>query len=430
MDADAISDKLMKVQGSCPNCGTVLTFMESAQLAKQNGITEDAVMCYKCHKVYTVNLTFEEMSFVEELKKESSNRDFVRSNSQKNVNQEVFQQNFDKTQQNVTVSQQVGWNTHELSEKEKDELNSLFGIFFYKQDKRTGKIRISKTKTISVLAFILMFIFFLFAMLDEMQYMPLDSQIISVVVVFIFAAVFSIILFIIGYLISYILDKRIEKQNKQAYVQNSEYDMQYQNMDKTRQNLPGNANGNDRSVNHFLTSEKNIETGDEYLTGLDGENNVIKKSFNSVQEYVYNIAFLASDKKMDEAKQLCQEAKVNFPGNDVKFDDALVVGRNSQDVDFSYEVYCPKCNTKVTEYVGYCPSCGHQYIKGDSTSKWSFETSEEYVYRIRYLAQNNKSQEAVDLSGEACEHFPDDAEKFTQALLLGQMMHSQLSDEK
>ena len=69
MDADAISDKLMKVQGSCPNCGTILTFMESAQLAKQNGITEDAVMCYKCHKVHTVNLTVEEMSFVEELKK-------------------------------------------------------------------------------------------------------------------------------------------------------------------------------------------------------------------------------------------------------------------------------------------------------------------------------------------------------------------------
>lgn len=214
MDTDAISDKLMKVQGSCPNCGTILTFRESAQLAKQNGITEDVVMCYKCHKVYTVNLTFEKMSFVEELKKESSNRDFVRSNSQKNVNQGVVQQNFDKTQQNVTVYQQNGVDIHELSEKEKDELNSLFGIFFYKQDKRTGKIRISKTKIISVLAFILMFIFFLFVMLDEMQYMPLDSQIISVVVVFIFAAVSSIILFIIGYLISYILDKRIEKQNK------------------------------------------------------------------------------------------------------------------------------------------------------------------------------------------------------------------------
>ena len=66
-DGNNFSDMLTNVRGNCPNCGTTLTFMESAQLAKNNDISEDAVMCHKCRKVYTVNITLDEMKFVKDI---------------------------------------------------------------------------------------------------------------------------------------------------------------------------------------------------------------------------------------------------------------------------------------------------------------------------------------------------------------------------
>ena len=64
-----LMNKLMKAQGFCPNCGAKLTFEDSANLAKDHGVSEDAVMCYNCHKVFTVNLAPNKMTVLGELTK-------------------------------------------------------------------------------------------------------------------------------------------------------------------------------------------------------------------------------------------------------------------------------------------------------------------------------------------------------------------------
>jgi hypothetical protein len=67
-NGDELSNKLMNSQSFCPNCGTVLTFEDSANLAKQHGVSENAIMCHNCHKVFNVILTPDKMTILDEIK--------------------------------------------------------------------------------------------------------------------------------------------------------------------------------------------------------------------------------------------------------------------------------------------------------------------------------------------------------------------------
>lgn len=155
-----------------------------------------------------------------------------------------------------------------------------------------------------------------------------------------------------------------------------------------------------------------------FLDKIFGNSNS-SKSYKSVQEYVYNIAKHSSDNNINEANKLCEEAKQQFPNDKVKFDDAFIVGKNAQDLSFPYDVSCPKCGTTIQKFVGYCPTCGHQYVKGDSTSKWHFETPQEYEYKLRWYLTNNMMDEADELYNEAIEHFPDNQMTYTMIMAMG-----------
>lgn len=67
-NGDDLSNQLMNAKGFCPNCGASLTFEESARLAKSNGVSENAVMCPDCRKVFNVNLAPNKMTILNEIK--------------------------------------------------------------------------------------------------------------------------------------------------------------------------------------------------------------------------------------------------------------------------------------------------------------------------------------------------------------------------
>ncbi len=54
-------------------------------------------------------------------------------------------------------------------------------------------------------------------------------------------------------------------------------------------------------------------------------------------------------------------------------------------------------------------------------STYQFDTPEEYVYKIRYLAQTNQIEEATNLCSDACAKYPDKRSKFTGPLMAYKM---------
>lgn len=63
MDGNTLGEMLMKVKGTCPKCGAIMSFEDGSSFAKKNGIKDNVVMCKKCRTVYTINLTPRAMSF-------------------------------------------------------------------------------------------------------------------------------------------------------------------------------------------------------------------------------------------------------------------------------------------------------------------------------------------------------------------------------
>lgn len=82
---------------------------------------------------------------------------------------------------------------------------SLLEKLIYKQDAKTNELRISKTKVISWIVFVLMFIYALFFNLASPYYMNAGTLIF---ICFMTALIPTVIVFVIGYVIGYILDKR------------------------------------------------------------------------------------------------------------------------------------------------------------------------------------------------------------------------------
>ena len=79
--------------------------------------------------------------------------------------------------------------------------NSIVTKLFYKTDKYTGELRIAKAKTISIVVFVVMFLFEVSISLAEY----------SIAVVFIAAIVFGLIFAVPTYIIGYLLGLAIDK---------------------------------------------------------------------------------------------------------------------------------------------------------------------------------------------------------------------------
>ena len=388
---DPISDILMNVQGNCPNCNTTLTFMPAAQLAKNNGVKEDAVMCHNCHKVYTVNLTLHDMSFVEELKTDfntgnSNNEENIKDyadefknafesgnlNDAISINKEwaseypndanVFYagtivQSLDnnvgidalenmnnagnkltavstgleqwyknkaitaintrKTEQisamqNSQPSQNMGYNSnntppqfnqqsynqqsqYNINNVEADpEDKSIFTFLFYKRDKKTQKYRISKTKTISLLWFILLFIFISVISITDPT-IGSSGVLITLIAILILTIIMTLPVFIIGLVISYILDKRVQSNTIPTYQpnMNQQYNPQYNkqyntqqvyneqvNQQTTQQQAPVN-----NSVDFNPAPESNVKSDyQESPVNNSIQNNDISKNVESAEK--------------------------------------------------------------------------------------------------------------------------------------------------
>ena len=79
--------------------------------------------------------------------------------------------------------------------------NSIVTKLFYKTDKYTGELRVAKTKTISIVVFIVMFLFEMGIGLAE------SSFAVVVIAGVIFGLIFAVPTYIIGYLLGLAIDK-------------------------------------------------------------------------------------------------------------------------------------------------------------------------------------------------------------------------------
>ncbi len=237
-----IMERLMKLQASCPNCGTTLTFKEAAQLAKDSDIKENAVMCHNCHKAYTVNLTPTEMTFINEIK--TNMQEVTESTDKKEDIAHAAGFNDTNTKPNNQFSpKQESMNNYRNvnTSQQKTEDDSLFAMFFYKKDVKTGEIRISKTKTISIIFFLITFIFFLMALVTDPS---INDNPLALIMAALILVVISLLLtapvFIVGYIISYVLDGQAEK-NKQQQFNQQQFNQQMQNQQVQYQQYQQNA---------------------------------------------------------------------------------------------------------------------------------------------------------------------------------------------
>ena len=137
----------------------------------------------------------------------------------------------------------------------------------------------------------------------------------------------------------------------------------------------------------------------------------------TLQEYIYEIARLSSEDKDAEASQLSEKAKKDYPDNGDEIDEAIGVGHNAKNLNFSFAVSCPECGVNITEYVGYCPECGHKYVKAEN----QYDTPDEYIYKMQYYMRNNQEDEAQKLCEEAKKAFPDDSERFDETITTSMM---------
>jgi len=56
-NGDDFAKMLMNKKTTCPKCKSTIVFEESAKLANQIGVKENAVMCKNCRAIYTATLT-------------------------------------------------------------------------------------------------------------------------------------------------------------------------------------------------------------------------------------------------------------------------------------------------------------------------------------------------------------------------------------
>lgn len=145
----------------CPNCNNEIIFDEALALAKNNGITTNSVMCPVCYGTFAVNLT-------------PSNNEGMAKTSLKQM-------------------------------KSEDE-ESVFSVLFYEKDEN-GENRISKTKTISILVFIGVFILTAMITYNEIKpFINVESIFFILVVSLIISVVLAAITYIIGLFIGYVID--------------------------------------------------------------------------------------------------------------------------------------------------------------------------------------------------------------------------------
>ena len=213
-----VIDNLMGVQASCPNCGATLTFESAARLAKDHGVSENAIMCHDCHKVFNVNVTPNKMTILGELthynfsaQNTSQQNTVVTPNVPNQNNQAQFNQQ--QTQYNNIPPQQPQFNNGG------DNINSVLKILFYKTDVVTGLPRLSKTKAISFVWFAFWFIMVLVTNYSEWGFLEFSDFLAGLFIGLIFTAP----VFIIGWVIGKLIDRNSKKK---AQIANQQYNQQ------------------------------------------------------------------------------------------------------------------------------------------------------------------------------------------------------------
>ena len=81
---EKFNQEYMQAQGTCPNCGTALTFIDGLKLAMEHCDLKNVIMCHNCGDIYTIELEQNHIEFKDKVKnipvtpKEYSKRNFAK----------------------------------------------------------------------------------------------------------------------------------------------------------------------------------------------------------------------------------------------------------------------------------------------------------------------------------------------------------------
>lgn len=302
---EAIDDMLMNAKGICPNCHTELQFKESALLAKNNGVTEDAVMCKKCHKVFTVNLTLNNMTITNELTKYN----FTNFNTSKNTTGTLgTESKINQIKDTNSLNKEDNNNISSYSNQNPSDNESIIESLFYKKDKNTDELRIAKTKTISLIFFMLMFISLNYTCYINYGFIEITDIITSLIL--------SIITTSVIYALGWIIGVVLENKYQQTIFNNNNSE----NIDNSNDYMSNISENNQHNqIKEYLYNE-NIPSED--ISGINIQQqetftNHNEETHEKSREYYHNQAskYLES-KSWKEGNDLCKQWTEDYPDDD------------------------------------------------------------------------------------------------------------------
>lgn len=299
-DPKSIDQMLMNAKGTCPNCHTVLTFKESAMLAKDNKVTEDAIMCKNCNKVFTVNLTPNNMSIGKELTQYDFNKNSTDNTDSKETNLKKSDTPPDKK-----INQKISSN--------KDDESIIIGLF-YKKDKVSGEYRIAKTKTISII------VFFVTLLLSLTFYYEVGIGIMEILSSLLTAFFVTFLIFSLGWIVSYVLDNGTSMNNNiqhDSENNNNVYNAKQsvssgnvQNATLTGNNQENNQSSNDNEISYDAI--KNNKEDEKEFNPINEDSAPIK----SREYYRKTVESYLEKESWDEAIKFSRKWTECYPDDD------------------------------------------------------------------------------------------------------------------
>ena len=247
--------RLMKVQSKCPNCGATLTFEDAARLGKNHGVSENAIMCYNCKKVFNVNILPDKMEILDELTKYDFSKENEKQEAKQMAGREIKKDVKKEvksaaphndaapknTNQSRGTNQQTKIKASSVKKHSLDGLqnNDIIKSLFYKVDAESGLYRLSKTKVLSLLWFI-----FLFAELTIIFSASYYIEIWDIIVIFILSCILTVPVFLIGWFIARHEDNKVRQSQSLSGQTN------YQNQAPANKTCP-NCNADVASNSKF-----------------------------------------------------------------------------------------------------------------------------------------------------------------------------------
>ncbi len=323
---DDLMDGLMGAKATCPTCGTVLTFSDAGGLALDHN-EHDSIMCHNCGSVYKVHLVPNKMTITSKVKTIPINKPKREKPKVEKPKVEKPKVEKPKVEKSISKPQKTITKTSENQKTQNDDsiINKVLDILLYKNDRITGKKRMSVTKLISLLVFILFFIIAYTMVAAEGFFVAFFASIIV-------GLVFAVPVFVIGYIIRYIIDKLSNKDSSNQNITSTTSAPKEIQNDTPVASVTRQDSLYDSAINETKNEDLNSDVDDKVDNiSDDTSSNASNDSdtnymFDTPEEYVHKLEDCVINGQTDQIKDVYDEAMERFPDRSDDFNDVLITG--------------------------------------------------------------------------------------------------------